>query len=155
MCRKSFVCFFGVYFDGISFARRNSYEKHGIKSHFLRALSHNNDKIVFEWPAGESVWYSLFTSPENCDAHTKRIKSRIFHGIVDVVGAAAAVGIAVAVAVAVAVTAYCYPNKITQNLISLLQNSKRLPRYVWCMSRSWQSWRTSGEKTINFPAERS
>lgn len=119
--------------------RRNAYEKHGIKSHFLRALSHNNDEIVFEWPAGESVWNSPFT--ENCDAHSKRIKSRILpsHAIV-VVSAAA-------------VTAYCYPNKITQNLISLLQNPKWLPRYVWCMSRSWQSWRTSHKNSSIFLRE--
>lgn len=72
--------------------------------------------------------------------NTKRIKSRILPCLAIVVVGAAAV------------TAYCYPNKITQNLISLLRNPKWLPRYVWCMSLRWQSWRTSEKKIINFSA---
>lgn len=61
-----------------------------------------------------SGWIQIIFAIYDIVTRVKRIKNRIFDA-----AAAAAV-----VAAAADATTYCYPNKITQNLISVWQNSE-------------------------------
>lgn len=111
LCAENLFCFLTSALME-SACRTKLLRKIGIKSHFLRALSHDND--VKSHLNGQRVnpYDIIFPHAQYYDAHKTNEKIRFFD------------------AAAAAATTYCYPNKTTQNLISLEQNPEWLPKYV-------------------------